>query len=87
MTKTEVKTKIDAIVIDQLGLSSDEPLDDCASFVEDFKADSLDSVEMVMEIEDEFGIVIPDDDAKKLQTIGQTVDYVFKKQKLVAKRQ
>ena len=47
-----------------------------ANFQEDLGADSLDLVEMIMELEDQFGIKIPDDDAQKIQTVGQAVDYV-----------
>jgi acyl carrier protein len=47
-----------------------------ANFQEDLDADSLDLVEMIMELEDQFGIKIPDEDAQKIQTVGQAVDYV-----------
>ena len=50
-----------------------------ASFVDDLGADSLDTVEMIMEIEDEFGIEIPDEDAEKLVTVGSAIEYVKKK--------
>jgi len=56
----------------------DEVTDD-ASFIEDLGADSLDTVEMIMEIEDEFGIEIPDEDAEKIQTVGKAIEYVKKK--------
>ena len=79
MTRTEVKAKVDAIVIDQLGLPPGEPLEDGLRFVENLKADSLDSVEIAMKIEEEFGLEIPEDEIPKFQTIGMTIDYVFGK--------
>lgn len=78
MTRLQVKEKIDAIIIDQLGLPPDEPPADEIRFVENLKADSLDSVEMIMKIEDEFNLKIPDDEVAKLKTVGDTVNYVFK---------
>lgn len=78
MTRSQVKAKIDDIIIDQLGLPPDEPPADELRFVEHLKADSLDSVEMVMKIEDEFDLKIPDDEVAKLKTVGDMVNYVFK---------
>lgn len=72
--------KLCSIVIDKLGVDKNE-VTLCARFVEDFGADSLDSVELVMEIEKEFGISIPDDIAENLKTVGETVDYIMKNAK------
>jgi len=59
-------------------VEEDEITED-ASFIDDLGADSLDTVEMIMEIEDEFGIEIPDEDAEKLQTVGDAIEYVKRK--------
>ena len=69
--------KLCSIVIDKLGVDKNE-VTLWARFVEDFGADSLDLVELVMEIEKEFGISIPDDIAENLKTVGETVDYIRK---------
>jgi acyl carrier protein len=65
------------IVAEQLGVSKDKVALD-TSFVNDLGADSLDQVELVMELEEEFDINIPDDAAEKIQTVGQAVDYIEK---------
>lgn len=72
--------KLCSIVIDKLGVDKNE-VTLWARFVEDFGADSLDLVELVMEIEKEFGISIPDDIAENLKTVGETVDYIMKNAK------
>ncbi|MEK7622173.1 MAG: acyl carrier protein [Patescibacteria group bacterium] len=79
MTKEEIRQKIKAIVIDQLCLEKGALLTDQARFTRDLGADALDIVDMITEIEEEFDIDIPDADIKKLPTINETVDYVFKK--------
>jgi acyl carrier protein len=66
---------VKAIVVDQLGVEEDEVTEN-ASFVEDLGADSLDVVELVMALEEEFGIQIPEEDAEKIQTVGQAVQYI-----------
>lgn len=70
-----VKERVIDIVADQLGVSKDQVTPD-TSFVNDLGADSLDTVELVMELEEEFDINIPDDAAEKIQTVGQAIDYI-----------
>lgn len=71
----EIESKIKAIVAEQLGVDEAE-ISRETSFVNDLNADSLDTVELVMEFEDEFDMSIPDEDAEKIQTVGQAIDYV-----------
>ena len=71
----DVEAKIKSIVAEQLGVDEAE-ISRETSFVNDLNADSLDTVELVMEFEDEFDISIPDEEAEKIQTIGQAVDFV-----------
>jgi len=67
--------RVKRIIIDQLGVNEDQVTSE-ASFVEDLGADSLDTVELVMAFEEEFGIEIPDEDAEKILTIGDAVSYI-----------
>lgn len=67
--------KVTEIVSEQLGVSPDQVKME-TSFVNDLGADSLDTVELVMEFEDEFDINIPDEDAEKIQTVGEAVKYI-----------
>ena len=70
-----IEDSVKAIIVDQLGVSeSDVTLD--AHFVDDLGADSLDTVELVMKFEEDFDIEIPDEDAEKITTVQQAVDYV-----------
>ncbi|NUQ47390.1 MAG: acyl carrier protein [Phycisphaerae bacterium] len=71
----EIEQKVIAIVSDQMGVEKSEITRD-TSFVNDLNADSLDTVELVMEFEDEFELTIPDEEAEKIQTVGQAVDYI-----------
>jgi acyl carrier protein len=71
----EIEQKVLAIVSEQMGVDKSEIVRD-TSFVNDLNADSLDTVELVMELEDEFEMSIPDEEAEKIQTIGQAVDYI-----------
>ncbi len=70
--------KIRQIIADQLGVKKEE-VTDSAKFVDDLGADSLDTVELVMALEEEFGIEIPDEDAEKLATVGDALRYIEEK--------
>lgn len=75
----EIKEKVVKIVSDQMGVDKSE-INMETSFVNDLNADSLDTVELVMEFEDEFELSIPDEEAEKIQTVGQAVEYILKAQ-------
>ena len=79
-TEAEIEEKVYQIVSEQMGLDKSELARD-TSFVDDLNADSLDTVELVMEFEDEFEMSIPDEEAEKIRTIGQTVDYIVEHRK------
>ena len=70
--------KITEIIVEQLGVKPEEVTPE-ASFVDDLGADSLDTVELVMAFEEEFGIEIPDEEAEKIQTVGDAVKYIDEK--------
>ena len=70
--------KIKSIVVDQLGVDEDQVTED-ASFVDDLGADSLDTVELIMAFEEEFDIEIPDEDAQKIKTIKDVIEYIESK--------
>ncbi len=74
----EVGQKVKSIIAEQLGVKAEE-VTDTASFVDDLGADSLDTVELVMALEEEFGIEIPDEDAEKITSVGEAVRYVESK--------
>ncbi len=76
MERDELLTKMKAIVADKLSISEDQITEE-ASFIDDLGADSLDTVELVMALEDEFSLDIPDDEAEKLTTVGKAMDYVL----------
>ena len=73
---SSVEEKVKAIIVEQLGVQAEEVKAD-ASFVDDLGADSLDTVELVMAFEEAFGIEIPDEDAEKIKSIGDTITYVM----------
>lgn len=73
----EIKEKVVGIVSEQMGVEKKEITME-TSFVNDLNADSLDTVELVMEFEDDFELSIPDDEAEKIQTVGQAVEYIRK---------
>ncbi len=74
-----VEDRVKKIVIDQLGVEESQVTKE-AKFIEDLGADSLDTVELVMALEEEFKLEIPDDEAEKLTTVGQAIDYIEKQQ-------
>ncbi|MGQ0696248.1 MAG: acyl carrier protein [Nitrospiraceae bacterium] len=73
-----VDERVKKIIAEQLGVEEDEVTPE-ASFVEDLGADSLDTVELVMALEEEFAIEIPDEDAEKILTVGKALDYIKEK--------
>ncbi|MDG2990122.1 acyl carrier protein [Candidatus Synechococcus calcipolaris G9] len=75
MTEAEIFEKVKAIVVDQLGVDDDQVTSE-ANFSTDLNADSLDSVELIMALEEAFGVEIPDENAEKLLTVQDAVDYI-----------
>jgi acyl carrier protein len=72
---SSIEDQVKSIVAEQLGVKEDEVTND-ASFVDDLGADSLDTVELVMALEEEFETEIPDEDAEKIKTVQQAIDYI-----------
>ena len=72
---SSIEEQVKSIVAEQLGVKEEEVTND-ASFVDDLGADSLDTVELVMALEDEFECEIPDEEAEKIRTVAQAIDYV-----------
>jgi acyl carrier protein len=75
----EVESKVKDIIVNELGVEPEKVTAE-ASFVDDLGADSLDTVELVMAFEEEFGIEIPDEDAEKLQSVGDAIKYIESRQ-------
>ena len=76
---SENATRVREIIAQELGVEQEKVTDD-ASFVDDLGADSLDTVELVMAFEEEFGIEIADEDAEQMQTVGQAIKYLTEKE-------
>lgn len=74
-----IEERVKEIIVNELGVEPEKVTEE-ASFVEDLGADSLDTVELVMAFEEEFGIEIPDEDAEQLQTVGDAIRYLKKQQ-------
>ncbi len=72
---SSIEERVKNVVVEQLGVKADE-VNNATSFVEDLGADSLDTVELTMALEEEFGCEIPDEDAEKITTVQQAIDYV-----------
>ena len=75
VTAAEIEDKVMSIVSEQMGINRAEITRE-VSFINDLNADSLDVVELVMEFEDNFEITIPDEEAEKIKTVGQAIDYI-----------
>ncbi|MBU0487183.1 MAG: acyl carrier protein [Bacteroidetes bacterium] len=74
---SDITSRVKAIIVDKLGVDESEVSPE-ANFTNDLGADSLDTVELIMEFEKEFNIAIPDDQAEKIGTVGQAIDYIEK---------
>lgn len=77
---SEIESKVKAIIVDKLGVEESEVKNE-ASFTNDLGADSLDTVELIMEFEKEFGISIPDDKAEKIATVQDAINYIEENKK------
>lgn len=72
---SEIASRVKAIIVDKLGVDENE-VTEAAEFTKDLGADSLDTVELIMDFEKEFGITIPDDQAEKIATVGDAIAYI-----------
>ena len=75
MAEKKIEQRVKDIIVEQLGVNPDQVTPD-AKFIEDLGADSLDTVELVMALEEEFGNEIPDEQAEKLQSVGDVIKYI-----------
>lgn len=75
MTATNIETRVKSIIAEQLGVGSDEIRQE-SSFIDDLGADSLDIVELIMAMEEEFDVEIPDDQAESLRTVKDAIEYI-----------
>ncbi len=75
MEREEIMDKVKAVIVDQLNVDEDDVIED-ASFIDDLGADSLDIVELVMALEEEFGISIPDEEAENIKTVGDAIAFI-----------
>lgn len=75
MEREELMEKVKGVIVEQLNVEEDDVIED-ASFIDDLGADSLDIVELVMALEEEFGISIPDEEAENIKTVGDAVSYI-----------
>jgi acyl carrier protein len=75
MDRDEIFDKVKGVIVEQLNVEEDDVNED-AAFVDDLGADSLDIVELVMALEEEFGVSIPDEQAEKIKTVGDAVDFI-----------
>ena len=80
MADKPIDQRVKDIIVEQLGVKPDQVTPE-AKFIEDLGADSLDTVELVMALEEEFGIEVPDEQAEKLQSVGDVIKYVEESQK------
>ncbi len=80
MTVDEVRTKVYDIIVSKMGVAKDQIKDE-SKFTDDLGADSLDTVELVMEFENQFQIQIPDEDAEKISTVYSAIEYIVEKKK------
>ena len=78
MSDKSIEERVKEIIVDQLGVSADQVTPE-AKFVEDLGADSLDTVELVMALEEEFDVEVPDDEAEKLQAVKDVVSFISSK--------
>ena len=78
MSEKSIEEKVKDIIVEQLGVNA-EQVTPTASFSEDLGADSLDTVELVMAFEEEFSVEVPDEDAEKLQSVGDVIKYIEEK--------
>lgn len=74
---SDIEERVKNIIVEQLGIKKEQVTNE-ASFIDDLGADSLDTVELVMALEEEFNLEIPDEEAEKIQSVGQAIEYIKK---------